>query len=454
MVSFTKKPVMFFTAAVMAVAGFFVAPSAFAAGNCCLYFVSEPSATCNAFNAAVGPNGTNIKGISCSKIIKDSGKTSYYFDFTDGEVAKNAILDKFNGQNLNESPNLIAHPDNFVGGYVDGAGKSCISGAVFGAVLKKSDDSGLYGLCGTDGSALKKINKNLDTPTYIGKLFDSYKSKFCCVPKPTTYSGSGLPTAPSVCKAPDKWTSIGSSGVIPSLGPSLGDLFFSFINKFPVQTDGDLLVGSLLSCGEITSSNFLLAPLSCGSTVPLSNDISNFLVGGAANLNDYSLANYCAIKDQLPYYCSCKTDGTVCFDNKYQSKQECLSSSPSSSYECLGLEKGKTQCKDLLKKTDNKVDYKPPDTGVPFSVPAIDDLNKLGTTDVSLIIGRVVKSALGIIGTIAFALFVYAGILWMVSVGNSDRIGKAKDILVWTSLGIAVIFASYAIVDIIFKAFQ
>lgn len=440
--------VSFFTVAVIVAAGFFAVIPVFAAGNCCLYFTSEPSSKCNAYSAA---SNKNVKGFSCTSIVKDSGKTDYYFNFTDDEVKKNAVLGNFNDQNVNQSPVMIAHPDNFVGGYVDPSGKNCIAGAVFGAVLKKSADTGLYGLCGTDGSALKAINKNLDTPVYIGKLFDSYRPKFCCVPKPKTYAGAGLPVAGTVCSAPSKWANIGTSGVIPSLGPSLGDLFYSFTNKFPVASNGDLPVGSILSCGEITSSNFLLAPLSCGSTVPLSTDIATFLVGGAANLNDYSLSNYCSIKDQIGAYCSCKNDGTVCFDTKYEAKSECLSASPGSGYSCLPLEKGKTTCKDLLIKAP---DQRPPDINVPFSVPDISDLNKLGTTDVTVVIGRVIKNALGIIGTIAFALFVYAGVLWMISGGSSDRVQKSRDILLWTSLGIAVIFASYALVDIIFEVFR
>ncbi len=200
---------------------------------------------------------------------------------------------------------------------------------------------------------------------------------------------------------------------------------------------------------------------SCSDTTPLPEADAQKYIGGAANLNDYSLANYCAIKEAVPYYCACKTDRTACFPTKYPDKAKCLADAPKSDYECADLEKGKTDCAMLAV---NKVGGVTSTTsGAPkpgsekvdtFSVPDISDLNKLGTTNINTIIGRMVKGALGIIGTIAFALFVYAGLLWMVSGGNSDRMGKAKDILVWTSLGIAVIFASYAIVDIIFEVFR
>jgi len=80
------------------------------------------------------------------------------------------------------------------------------------------------------------------------------------------------------------------------------------------------------------------------------------------------------------------------------------------------------------------------------------ELNKLGTTDITEIIARFIKTALGVAGSIAFALFIYAGVMWMISSGNSDRSGKATQTMLWTTLGILIIFASYAIVSFIFEA--
>lgn len=86
-------------------------------------------------------------------------------------------------------------------------------------------------------------------------------------------------------------------------------------------------------------------------------------------------------------------------------------------------------------------------------------LNKLGTTDVKIIIGRIIKTGMGIIGSIALAMFVYGGLIWML--GSTDVAGgatkhdvmKAKAILVWSSLGVIVILASYALVQFVFSAF-
>lgn len=75
--------------------------------------------------------------------------------------------------------------------------------------------------------------------------------------------------------------------------------------------------------------------------------------------------------------------------------------------------------------------------------------NPLGVSDPLQFLGRVIKGLLGIIGGVALALFIYGGFLWMTSGGSSEKIQKGRDTLLWTSIGLAVIFASYAMVDFI-----
>ena len=78
--------------------------------------------------------------------------------------------------------------------------------------------------------------------------------------------------------------------------------------------------------------------------------------------------------------------------------------------------------------------------------------NPLGITDVRVIIGRVIKGILGIVGSLAFVTFIYGGVLWMTSAGNADRVKKGQSILVWTVLGLGVIFSSYAAVNAILNS--
>lgn len=78
--------------------------------------------------------------------------------------------------------------------------------------------------------------------------------------------------------------------------------------------------------------------------------------------------------------------------------------------------------------------------------------NPLGETDIRVIIGTLIKSALSLSGSIAFLMIMYGGFLWMTSHGNEAQVKKGKDILTWTILGIAIIASAYVITNAIFNA--
>lgn len=68
------------------------------------------------------------------------------------------------------------------------------------------------------------------------------------------------------------------------------------------------------------------------------------------------------------------------------------------------------------------------------------------------LIGKVIKGALGIVGSLALVMFIYGGLVWMTSAGNEQRVKTGKDILIWATIGLVIIFTSYALVHfIIFK---
>lgn len=66
--------------------------------------------------------------------------------------------------------------------------------------------------------------------------------------------------------------------------------------------------------------------------------------------------------------------------------------------------------------------------------------------------GTVIKGFLGVTGSIALVMFVYGGMMWLISGGNPDKIKKGKDVLVWAVIGLAIIFSSYFIVDLVIRA--
>lgn len=83
------------------------------------------------------------------------------------------------------------------------------------------------------------------------------------------------------------------------------------------------------------------------------------------------------------------------------------------------------------------------------SAETVSILNPLGETDVRVIIGRIISAALSIIGSIALLMFVYGGVLWLTSFGETAKVDKGKKILVWATLGLGMIVASYAVVNAI-----
>lgn len=90
-----------------------------------------------------------------------------------------------------------------------------------------------------------------------------------------------------------------------------------------------------------------------------------------------------------------------------------------------------------------------------FELPVgVSGLNQLGTTDVRVLLGRMIKGLMGIIGSITLVMFIYGGIMWMTAAGNSDRQSKAMKIIIWSSLGVTVILTSYILVDFLFEAFR
>ncbi len=77
-------------------------------------------------------------------------------------------------------------------------------------------------------------------------------------------------------------------------------------------------------------------------------------------------------------------------------------------------------------------------------------LNPGNLTTPQKFISRAINLMTAFIGSIALGLYVMAGLLWMTASGNEERVGKAKQILVWTTLGVVVMLASYMLVTMVF----
>jgi hypothetical protein len=56
---------------------------------------------------------------------------------------------------------------------------------------------------------------------------------------------------------------------------------------------------------------------------------------------------------------------------------------------------------------------------------------------------------LGIVGALALFVFIYGGLLFLLSGGNSDRIEKGKKALIGAVVGLIIVFTSYMIVNFV-----
>ncbi len=91
-------------------------------------------------------------------------------------------------------------------------------------------------------------------------------------------------------------------------------------------------------------------------------------------------------------------------------------------------------------------------TGAP-STGQYDLPNFLGTDEPADIVGRVIKTIIGFCGILALIMFIYGGITWLISFGREQYIEKGKDTMIWSAIGLAVVFGSYILVNFVFSFF-
>ena len=77
------------------------------------------------------------------------------------------------------------------------------------------------------------------------------------------------------------------------------------------------------------------------------------------------------------------------------------------------------------------------------------------TTDTSgTLITNVVNTMLFIIGVLSVIMIVYGGIMYVISAGDSTRVGKAKNTVMYAVVGLVVALMAYAIVNFVIARFK
>lgn len=70
----------------------------------------------------------------------------------------------------------------------------------------------------------------------------------------------------------------------------------------------------------------------------------------------------------------------------------------------------------------------------------------------SVIIKSIVNLLLFALGAVSVVMIIYAGVIYTTSAGDSSKIKKAKDIILYSVVGIVVASLSFAIVNFVVKA--
>lgn len=76
------------------------------------------------------------------------------------------------------------------------------------------------------------------------------------------------------------------------------------------------------------------------------------------------------------------------------------------------------------------------------------------SADPTAIVGTIIQAMLGIVGAATLFVFIWAGFRLIFSDGNEEKITKSRETLVWAVIGLALILASYSILQYTFTVLQ
>lgn len=85
------------------------------------------------------------------------------------------------------------------------------------------------------------------------------------------------------------------------------------------------------------------------------------------------------------------------------------------------------------------------DTGLPETANAAGYVGTSGS--IYVIIGKAISVLLGVVG-VAFLIFIiWGGILWMIAAGDTDKVKKARSLMLNSTIALLFIVGAYAIAN-------
>ena len=99
-------------------------------------------------------------------------------------------------------------------------------------------------------------------------------------------------------------------------------------------------------------------------------------------------------------------------------------------------------------------------TAVPASAQSPDALNmsvisgSFATASLGEIIARLLQVFFGLLGLVALAILLYAGLIWMTAGGDPNKVEKAKKMITGAVIGLVIIFSAFAITTLPFSLLE
>ncbi|MFB6181293.1 MAG: pilin [Candidatus Magasanikbacteria bacterium] len=157
--------------------------------------------------------------------------------------------------------------------------------------------------------------------------------------------------------------------------------------------------------------------------------------------------------------CNWKELSTNCNCDKTKTKKEEANLEKKREVECRAFEKANKQkfnrCKwkEPKKKKEEKKGKKDNKKSKRKKV-SLDNPLQGDIKTVPALAGRVIKTILSVIGSVALIAFVVGGVRWLISGGKPEQIKKGAKTMLYAVVGLFVVFGSYGILQLIIKTLK
>jgi hypothetical protein len=80
--------------------------------------------------------------------------------------------------------------------------------------------------------------------------------------------------------------------------------------------------------------------------------------------------------------------------------------------------------------------------------------SEIGTQSIGIVVGRIVKGVLVVLGLVCLIIFIVAGFQWMTSGGNKEKIQAAQKSMSAAIIGLVIVIIAWAAIDFIIIALK